>query len=67
MNVDSPRAQWRKSSRSGGQGGACVELADLGAVVGIRDSKDPDGPKLTVGRREMAALAARIKAGRVPR
>lgn len=41
-------AIWRKSSRSNGLGGDCVEVADnLPGVVGVRDSKDPHGPVLT--------------------
>lgn len=41
-------AIWRKSSRSNGLGGNCVEVADnLSGVVGVRDSKDPHGPVLT--------------------
>ncbi|MBE1490060.1 DUF397 domain-containing protein [Plantactinospora soyae] len=41
-------ANWRKSSRSSGNGGNCVEVADnLSGVVGVRDSKDPSGPVLT--------------------
>lgn len=40
-------AVWRKSTRSGGSGGDCVEVADnLPGVVGVRDSKDPHGPAL---------------------
>ncbi|MGC4857178.1 DUF397 domain-containing protein [Micromonospora sp. DT4] len=40
-------ARWRKSSRSNGSGGACVEVADnLSGLVAVRDSKDPDGPVL---------------------
>ena len=40
-------AIWRKSSRSNGLGGDCVEVADnLPGVVGVRDSKDPTGPAL---------------------
>lgn len=40
-------ARWRKSSRSNGSGGACVEVADnLPGLVAVRDSKDPDGPVL---------------------
>ncbi|OWV07402.1 DUF397 domain-containing protein [Micromonospora wenchangensis] len=43
-------ARWRKSSRSNGQGGACVEVADnLSGVVAVRDSKDPEGPVLAFG------------------
>ncbi|MFJ6196718.1 DUF397 domain-containing protein [Micromonospora sp. NPDC092111] len=41
-------ARWRKSSRSSGNGGNCVEVADnLPGIVAVRDSKDPDGPALT--------------------
>ncbi|MGP3922612.1 DUF397 domain-containing protein [Streptomyces sp. 8N616] len=41
---------WRKSSYSSGQGGECIEFAELtgsaDAAVAVRDSKDPDGPRL---------------------
>lgn len=41
-------ARWRKSSRSSGNGGACVEVAgNLPGLVAVRDSKDPTGPALT--------------------
>ncbi|MEU1680673.1 DUF397 domain-containing protein [Micromonospora zamorensis] len=41
-------AEWRTSSRSG-QDNNCVEVAtNLGDVVGVRDSKDLDGPVLVV-------------------
>jgi hypothetical protein len=40
---------WRKASRSGENGGNCVELAGVsGRVVAVRDSKDPQGPVLLV-------------------
>ncbi|WBB81548.1 DUF397 domain-containing protein [Micromonospora sp. WMMD882] len=43
-------AQWRTSSRSGNNGGACVEVADnLPGVVLVRDSKDRDGGTLAFG------------------
>ncbi|MFC4052890.1 DUF397 domain-containing protein [Actinomadura syzygii] len=41
---------WRKSTRSGSDGGSCVELAGLNDDVAIRDSKDPRGPILVVSR-----------------
>ncbi len=38
---------WRKSSYSGGNGGECVEVASTGKpLIAVRDSKDPNGPKL---------------------
>ncbi|MEH1013839.1 DUF397 domain-containing protein [Micromonospora sp. CPCC 206060] len=40
-------ARWRKSTRSGGNGGSCVEVADnLPGVVLVRDTKDRDGGTL---------------------
>ena len=36
---DFTHAVWRKSTRSGDNGGACVEVAFLGTAVGLRDSK----------------------------
>ncbi|WP_018908464.1 DUF397 domain-containing protein [Salinispora arenicola] len=48
--MDLTGARWRKSSKSGNNGGACVEVADnLPGVVGVRDSKDPQGPALVFG------------------
>ncbi|MFC4854922.1 DUF397 domain-containing protein [Actinophytocola glycyrrhizae] len=49
--------RWRKSSRSSGQGGNCVELAHVGAV---RDSKNPAGPALRV---DLCGLLVSVKAG----
>jgi hypothetical protein len=46
--MDLTGARWRKSSRSGANQAACVEVADnVAGVVGVRDSKDPSGPVLT--------------------
>lgn len=59
--MDLTTATWRKSSHSGGTGGECVELASAAGVVAVRDSKDPDGPKLVVGRDEFANLMAALK------
>lgn len=58
--------EWRKSSRSGGGGGTsgdCVELGVVGGGVAVRDSKDPEGPRIAVTRGEFAVLVRRVKAG----
>lgn len=58
------RAPWRKSSYSGSNGGACVEIAlTLPGVVAVRDSKNPAGPNLAFAPAEWAAFAAGVKAG----
>ena len=62
--MDLTRAQWRKSSYSNGNGGACVEVAqNLPGAVAVRDSKDPDGPKLAFAPDEWRAFTARVRAG----
>lgn len=43
-----PESAWFKSSYSNDSGGACVEIAGLTSLVGIRDSKDKTGPALVV-------------------
>ncbi|MFE9188569.1 DUF397 domain-containing protein [Micromonospora sp. NPDC007208] len=46
--MDMTGARWRKSTKSGGNGGDCVEVADnLRGVVLVRDTKDRDGGTLT--------------------
>ena len=45
MRAKPSRAQWRKSTRRSGNG-QCVEVAQPGRIVAVRDSKNPDGPKL---------------------
>lgn len=64
MDVDLSRAMsWRKSSFSNG-GGACVEVAsNVPGIVGVRDSKDKDGPVLTFTPEEWHAFAAGIRDG----
>jgi len=60
--TDLAGATWRKSTRSGGSGGNCVEVADnLPGVVGVRDSKDPSGPALTFAPATWAAFVAGVK------
>lgn len=39
---------WFKSSHSGSEGDDCVEVAYRSDAVHVRDSKDKDGPRLSV-------------------
>jgi hypothetical protein len=55
-------AVWHKSSRSGGNGGDCVEVAtNLPGVVAIRDSKDRDAAALVFGRAGWRAFVAGVR------
>jgi hypothetical protein len=57
-------AVWRKSSRSSGQGGNCVEVAhNLTGIVGVRDSKDLTGPALVVAPEAFRAFTEAVEAG----
>lgn len=56
-------AQWRKSSYSNGNGGDCVEVADLdGGGRAVRDSKNPHGPALIFTAAEWTAFTAGVRA-----
>lgn len=55
-------ADWRKASFSA-QNGACVEAGTAGQAVAVRDSQDPDGPRLAFGASAWRAFAASLKAG----
>ncbi|MFD3835813.1 DUF397 domain-containing protein [Streptomyces sp. NPDC058642] len=50
--------QWFKSSYSGDEGGACVEVATQPAAIHVRDSKNPAGPQLAVAPDAWAAFVA---------
>lgn len=55
---------WRRSSYSGSNGGTCVEVAARAdQVVAVRDSKDPDGPKLAFGPAQWQAFLRQVKSG----
>ncbi|MCX4387520.1 DUF397 domain-containing protein [Micromonospora peucetia] len=59
--MDLTGAQWRKSTKSGNNGGACVEVADnLSGVVGVRDSKDPSGPALVFAPAAWRSFVAQV-------
>ncbi|MFD0688815.1 DUF397 domain-containing protein [Actinomadura fibrosa] len=52
---------WRKAARSNDQGGSCVEVAAFAGAVGLRDSKDPGGPKFLLAKDDFRALLAHLK------
>jgi hypothetical protein len=51
---------WRKSRRSGGEGGNCIELSS--EMNAVRDSKNPGGPTL---RADLRTLLAAAKSGQL--
>ncbi|WP_026413526.1 DUF397 domain-containing protein [Actinomadura oligospora] len=52
---------WRKSTYSTPTGSDCVEVADAGSRVAVRDSKNPSGPKLIVHPADWHAFATALK------
>jgi hypothetical protein len=62
--MDISHLTWRKASYSGANGGGCVEVARrLPGVVAVRDSKDPEGPRLGFAPDQWRAFTGRVKAG----
>ncbi|MFG3338800.1 DUF397 domain-containing protein [Glycomyces sp. NPDC048151] len=57
--------RWRKSVRSGPNGGNCVELATLpgGEEIAVRNSRFPEGPALVYTIAEIRALVEGAKDG----
>ena len=62
---DLSRARWRTSSYSG-TNGACVEVADPGPQVLVRDTKDREGPVLAFPPDAWRRFSGRVKAGTLP-
>lgn len=53
--------RWRKSSRSQGTQGNCVEVRMSGEPVQVRDSKAPLLGSLAISRTEFTALLDSVK------
>lgn len=57
---------WKKSSYSAGSGNDCIEVKALDPQrqhIGVRDSKDPQGPHLEFSAAALTALVGAINAG----
>lgn len=62
MTPDWSKAVWRKSSRSGGSGGQCVELAVSRGFTAVRDSKNPNGPLIVFSMNAFDSFLTGLKA-----
>ncbi|WP_433228769.1 DUF397 domain-containing protein [Actinomadura formosensis] len=59
--MDLSEVVWRKAFRSHDDGDACVEIASSAKFIAIRDSKDPDGPKVVVSHNDFRSFARVVK------
>lgn len=57
MSID---LRWFKSSYSGDQGGACVEVATSPRAIHVRDSKDLTVPPLALSPAAWSAFLGRL-------
>lgn len=59
MRVEDEPLEWRRC-----ESGGCPEAADDGDKILVRDSRDPDGPRLSFTRQEWAKFLAGVRGGR---
>lgn len=62
MTPDWSKAVWRKSSRSNGSGGQCVEIAIMCGFMAVRDSKNPSGPLIVFPSDVFGSFLTSLKA-----
>ena len=55
--------KWRKSSYSEASANACVEMAETGLLIALRDSKDPGLPWATVSRAAWSEFTGALGSG----
>jgi hypothetical protein len=55
--------RWRKSTHSGSNSGGCIEVADHGDEVLVRDTQDRSGPVLQFGPAAWRRFTSRVKNG----
>jgi hypothetical protein len=65
LNTDVSNAdlQWRTGARNTGSGNDCVEVAPATHSIAVRDSKDPQGPRLAFTRAELSTFFNAIRQG----
>jgi hypothetical protein len=62
--MDLSHIEWRKATKTTSNGGNCVEVArNLRGIVAVRDSKNPDGPKIVLTPAGWQTFTARVRAG----
>jgi hypothetical protein len=59
---DDSRLAWRRSSRC--NTATCVEVADAGVSVMIRDTKDLNGPTIAIMQSDWNSFLAGVRGGR---
>jgi hypothetical protein len=57
-NNDCVEVGWTKSTHSGSDNNDCVEVKTGDEAILVRDSKDPDGPRIEVTPTEWSAFLA---------
>ncbi|GAA4858118.1 DUF397 domain-containing protein [Saccharopolyspora cebuensis] len=65
MSTQFDGAVWRKSSRSAGNGGNCVEVGFTPTAIGIRDTKDRDGGTLAITAARWSDFLDATKGGKL--
>ena len=63
VSPDLTEAVWRKSTRSGARTDNSVEVAFVDGAIVIRDSKNPEGPRLVFTPKEWDAFVDGTKDG----
>lgn len=58
--MSSTRQPWRKSTYSNGQAN-CIETASQPGTVAVRDSKDPEGPRLAIPATAWRVFTRRVQ------
>jgi hypothetical protein len=58
---DTVDPRWRKSTRSSGNGGACVEVGDQARGVLVRDTTDREGGTLAFTADAWASFTSGLK------